>query len=107
MQDPAYKDFHTKLIPTVDPDTTIGVRTLALRKLAKELSGTPETDAFLQALPRCYYHESNLHGFLVERIGDYDAAVEAIDAFLPYVDNLATCELRSVTPAGKNVIPKM
>lgn len=59
LQDPAYKDFHTKLIPTVDPDTIIGVLTPALRKLAKELSGTPEADAFLQALPHCYYDESN------------------------------------------------
>ena len=59
LQDPAYKDFHTKLIPTVDPDTIIGVLTPALRKLAKELSGTPEADAFLQALPHFYYDESN------------------------------------------------
>lgn len=50
-QDPAYKDFHTKLIPTVDPDTTIGVRTPALRKLAKELSGTLEADAFFKPCP--------------------------------------------------------
>lgn len=95
LQDTTYKDFHTKLIPTVDPDTIIGVRTPALRKLAKELFDTPEADAFLQTLPHRYYDENNLHGFLVGWIGDYDAAVEAIDMFLPYVDNWATCDLMS------------
>jgi len=95
LQDPAYKGFQAKLIPTVDPDTVIGVRTPALRKLAKELFGTLEADAFLQVLPHRYYDENNLHGFLVERIGDYNTAVEAIDVFLPYVDNWATCDLMS------------
>jgi Predicted DNA alkylation repair enzyme len=95
LQDPAYKGFQAKLIPTVDPDTVIGVRTPALRMLAKELFGTLEADAFLQVLPHRYYDENNLHGFLVERIGDYNTAVEAIDVFLPYVDNWATCDLMS------------
>lgn len=40
-QDPAYQAFQSKLMPTVDPETVIGVRTPALRKLAKELAGTP------------------------------------------------------------------
>ncbi len=95
LQDPAYKGFQAKLIPTVDPDTIIGVRTPALRKLAKELSGTPEANAFLQVLPHPYYDENNLHGFLTEQIRDYGTAVAAIDAFLPYVDNWATCDLMS------------
>ena len=34
-QDTAYQAFQSKLMPTVDPETVIGVRTPALRKLAK------------------------------------------------------------------------
>lgn len=95
LQDPAYKAFHQKLMPTVAPETIIGVRTPALRALAKELSGTPEAAGFLAALPHKYYDENNLHGFLIAAMKDFDAAMETMDAFLPYVDNWATCDLCS------------
>ena len=55
LQDLKYQAFQSKLIPTICPDTVIGVRMPALRKLAKELSGTPEATAFLQQLPHAYY----------------------------------------------------
>ena len=51
-QDPTYRDFHKKLLPTVDPERLIGVRTPQLRSLAKELSGTPEAEDFLASLTR-------------------------------------------------------
>ncbi len=95
LQDPSYKTFHCKLIPTVPPERVIGVRTPALRKFAKEFSKTPEACAFLRQLPHTYYEENNLHGFLLETIKDYDQVVCALDAFLPYIDNWATCDLIS------------
>lgn len=95
LQDPGYKEFHCKLMPTVDPHTVIGVRTPQLRALARELSGTPEAEAFLTGLPHQYYDENNLHGFLLERCRDFDRAVALVDDFLPYVDNWATCDLCS------------
>ncbi len=95
LQDLKYKEFQCKLMPTVAPEQVIGVRTPELRKLAKELSKEPETAEFLSTLPHQYYDENNLHGFLVEQIKDYNAVVAAIDAFLPYVDNWATCDLMS------------
>lgn len=92
LQDLKYKDFQCKLMPTVDPDSVIGVRTPALRTLAKELYGTREAAEFFSALPHTYYEENNLHAFLIERIKDFDACITALDAFLPYVDNWATCD---------------
>ena len=80
-------------MPTVDPDTVIGVRMPALRKLAKDFAETPEAAEFLQTLPHRYYEENNLHGLLISAMRDYDRAVAALDAFLPYVDNWATCDL--------------
>ena len=41
--------------------------------------------------------ENHLHGFLIERIRDYDQCVAALDAFLPFIDNWATCD--SIGPA--------
>ena len=92
LADEDYRRFQIPLMPTVDPYRVIGVRTPVLRKMAKELAGTPEAQSFLRALPHTYYEENNLHAFLVEQIQDYDACVAAIDAFLPYVDNWSTCD---------------
>ena len=95
MQDLKYRDFSAKLTPTVPPERIIGVRTPALRKYAAELSKTEDAAAFMAALPHAYHEENSLHGFLIERIADYDACVAALDAFLPYEDNWATCDLMS------------
>ena len=48
LQDKTYRAFQSKLMPTVPPETVIGVRTPLLRKLAKELSGTPQAESFLR-----------------------------------------------------------
>ena len=95
LQDLKYKEFSSKLIPTVNPDAIIGVRAPDLRKFAKDYSKTPEALEFLKILPHTYFEENNLHGFLIETIKDYDAAVTAVDMFLPYIDNWATCDLMS------------
>ncbi len=92
LQDKAYRDFNSKLIPNIALDTQIGIRTPALRKYAKELAKTPEAMAFLDSLPHKYYEENNLHGFLLETIKDYDTAIRYIDAFLPHINNWSTCD---------------
>lgn len=95
MQDLKYREFHSKLMPTVDKEKIIGVRTPQLRKYAGTFAKTEDAEKFLKVLPHQYYEEDNLHGFLIEKIKDYDACIEALDAFLPYVDNWATCDMMS------------
>ena len=92
MQDAAYRAFQCKLMPTVDPETVIGVRIPRLRAFAKEIAGTDLATAFLADLPHRYYEENNLHAFLIERIGHYEETINAINAFLPHVNNWATCD---------------
>ncbi len=92
LQDLSYKKFQSKLIPTINPDTVIGVRTPALRRLGKELLGTSEADEFVKNLPHTYYEENNLHGFFITQMKDYDACIDALEEFLPFVDNWATCD---------------
>lgn len=92
LADEKYKQFHKKLIPTVDEDKIIGIRTPVLRKTAKEIKDSPEAKAFIDTLPHFYYEENNLHAFLVEFIKDYDKAVSETEKFLPYIDNWATCD---------------
>lgn len=96
LQDLEYKEFHRKLLPTIDPDRIIGVRVPKVRALAKELRNTPESHAFFHALPHRYFEENNLHGFLIEHMNDFDEAIESLDALLPHIDNWATCD--SISP---------
>ena len=95
MADPSYKSFHCALIPTVDPDTVIGIRTPVLRKFAGDFAKIEDSATFLKKLPHRYYEENNLHGFLLERINDYDVLIEELNRFLPYVNNWATCDMIS------------
>lgn len=93
LQDTAYRDFHARLMPTVPKQTVIGVRTPQLRRFAVKFSAQPEAEAFLQQLPHDYYEENNLHAFLIERLQDYDCCIAALNRFLPFVNNWATCDL--------------
>ncbi len=95
LQDLKYRDFHAKLIPTVDKEQIIGIRTPALRKYAKEIADTEKAKMLLSTLPHTYYEENNLHGFLVRKIKNFDECISELDRFLPFVDNWATCDMMS------------
>lgn len=92
LQDFKYKEFHKRLIPTVNEDTIIGVRIPALRALVKDFSKTKEAAEFMKELPHRYYEENNVHAFLIEKIKDYDTCIRELGRFLPFVDNWATCD---------------
>lgn len=94
-QDEKYRDFQCRLMPGVEPESVIGVRTPILRRLAKEFSRKEGAAEFMASLPHRYYEENNMHGFLIETIGDYKKTVDEIDRFLPYINNWATCDLIS------------
>ena len=51
LQDIKYRDFHAKLMPTVNKEKIIGVRIPVLRSFAKEFGKTEEARLFLQVLP--------------------------------------------------------
>lgn len=102
MQDEGYRAFQCRLMPTVDAKTVIGVRTPLLRKYAKKIAGSAAAEIFLQTLPHQYYEENNLHTFLIEEIKDFDTCVTALNSFLPYVDNWATCDSMNPKILGKH-----
>ena len=76
LQDLKYREMQEKIIPTVKPESIIGVRTPELRRMAKELAGREGMDAFLNDLPHA-------------------ECLAALERFLPYVDNWATCDQMS------------
>jgi len=95
LRDEKYRDFQVKLIPTVAPDSVIGVRTPELRRLAKQLVKREDLYEFLHELPHKYFDENQLHAFAVSLIKDFDVCVDEVCRFLPYVDNWATCDQMS------------
>ena len=92
LRDEKNAAFSAKLIPNIKPERVLGARLQALRKLAGELAGTEESEQFLQALPHYYLEEDHLHSFLIAGEKDFDTCIGKIEAFLPFIDNWATCD---------------
>lgn len=94
-QDEKYRDFQSKLLPSVNSQSVIGVRTPILRTFAKKLYKETDYFDFLNDLPHKYFDENQLHAFLISEIKDYEVCVEELNKFLPFVDNWATCDQMS------------
>ena len=92
IQDKKYLDFQSKLIPNIDKDSIIGVRSPYLKKIAKDMYKSDTYKLFLDELPHKYFEENQLHSFIISEIKDYNDCVSLINKFLPYVDNWATCD---------------
>ncbi|MBQ2971307.1 MAG: DNA alkylation repair protein [Ruminococcus sp.] len=90
--DESYRDFTAKLIPGIDKELILGVRTPKLRELAKKLGKTDTAHDYLSTLPHRYLEENHLHAFLIEQEKDFDKALMLTKEFLPYIDNWATCD---------------
>ena len=93
--DDKYKELQKKIIPTVQPDTIIGVRTPELRKYARQLLKRDDLNDFIHDLPHRYFDENQLHAFTISGIKDYGICIDEVNRFLPYVDNWATCDQMS------------
>ena len=96
LADPEFRSFHMKLIPTVKPERVLGVRTPAVRALAKEIMSEPDDcRAFLDDLPHGFYDEDQLHAVIISGMRDTCQVMAELEKFLPYVDNWATCDILS------------
>ncbi len=104
MQDTSYRDFQSKLIPSVPIENMIGVRTPKLRSLAKRMLKDGTYEEFLAELPHRYFDENQLHAFVISGLKDLDECITGLNAFLPYVDNWATCDQMSPKVFAKNKV---
>lgn len=102
LQDIVYRDFQSKLLPTVDKERIIGVRTSELKAFAKRLLKDPETAGFLDALPHRYFDEDQLHAFIISGIKDFNECMARVEDLLPFVDNWATCDQLSPAVFSKH-----
>ena len=95
LQDVKYRDMQVKIIPTVKPESIIGVRTPELKAMAKEILKSGDYKDFLNDLPHKYFEENQLHAFILSGMKDADECFVELEKFLPYVDNWATCDQMS------------
>ena len=65
LKDEKYRDFQSGLIPNVEKDYFIGVRTPELRKLAKKYAKREDVGDFLNELPHRYFDENQIHAFII------------------------------------------
>lgn len=92
LQDKKYAAFQSKLIPSVEPNRIIGVRTPELRSLAKKLFPDQDISSFLASLPHQYFDEDQLHAFVISLEKDFDKCIADVETFLPFINNWATCD---------------
>lgn len=102
VQDLEYKDFQSKLVPNISPDTMIGVRTPQLRAIAKEFAKSDDVKEFLENLPHKFYEENLMHFFLIAMIKDFDECVREVERFLPFIDCWPVCDQSSPKVFKKN-----
>ena len=95
LQDKGYREMQVTIIPTLEADSIIGVRTPALRQLAKEFAKREDISVFLSDLPHKFFEENQLHAFILSGMKDAESCIRLVDEFLPYVDNWATCDQMS------------
>ena len=100
--DSAYRDFMARLTPTVDPKHMVGVRTPALRAIARGLVSRDDAATFLRALPHRLFEENQVHAFAIGLECDYARALKLYNRFLPHVDNWATCDQLPVKVLAKD-----
>ena len=103
LQDTAFRDFQIKLVPGMTIDRMIGVRTPALRELAKKISKEGLlTEDFLKEVPHSYFEENLIHFFVVAEIKDFDKCLSEVEKFLPYIDCWPVCDQASPKVFKKN-----
>lgn len=94
LSDKKLAAFNAKLLPTLNPETILGVKTKDLKTLAKAVfNGNPDVKkSFMAELPHTYFEENTLHMFLIGLEKDFDEQICELEVFLPYLDNWATCD---------------
>ena len=101
-QDIKYRDFQNKLIPNINTEYFIGVRSPKLKKLAKKLVKENRYNDFLNNLPHRYFDENQLHAFIISELKDYNECIKRTNEFLSYINNWATCDQLSPSIFKKN-----
>ena len=92
LKDDSNKAFVAKLLPNIDKERILGIKTPILKQFSKELSKDKTNYEFLEILPHYYIEEYFVHCFLIETIKDFELCIKETEKVLPYIDNWANCD---------------
>ena len=97
LKDEEYRKFILKLIPNIEENKVIGVRTPKLREIVKkELKNIESKEKYLNQLTEFkYFEEYNIYMYILEKAKDLEKAIYRIKEILPFIDNWATCDISS------------
>ena len=97
LKDEEYRKFTLKLIPNIEENKVIGVRTPKLREIIKkELKNIESKEKYLNQLSEFkYFEEYNIYMYILEKEKDLNIAINRIKEILPFIDNWATCDISS------------
>ena len=97
LKDEEYRKFTLKLIPNIEENKVIGVRTPKLREIVKkELKNIESKEKYLNQLTEFkYFEEYNIYMYILEKENDLEKAIYRIKEILPFIDNWATCDISS------------
>ena len=97
LKDEEYRKFILKLIPNIEENKVIGVRTPKLREIVKkELKNIESKEKYLNQLTEFkYFEEYNIYMYILEKEKDLEKAIYRIKEILPFIDNWATCDISS------------
>lgn len=99
--DEKFANFQRKLLPTVQSNTILGVKTPFLKNLVKNFS-YGFIDSFTSRLPHFYFEENQLHAFIISKEKNFEDSITLLEKFLPFIDNWATCDQTSPKTFSKN-----
>lgn len=111
-KDEKYGDFIAKLVPTEDRAAFIGIRSPEYKKILKEIEVLPqdEVEKFMASLPHQFHEENVLHIVLINKTKDFNACVQELEKFLPYITNWAVSDGLNPPIFEKNkekILPKL
>lgn len=93
LVDKKYREFHTKLIPNISHEKTLGIRIPQLRAIAKQTIKDNLWKEFLMTKPE-YMEEIMLQGIIIGNIKvPLKERLQYMTAFIPLINNWAVCDI--------------
>ena len=90
--DSKYRTFHTKLIPNISHEKTLGVRIPQLRAIATQIIKDDLWRDYLDSTPE-YLEEIMLQAIIIGHVKvSLQERIPLMEKFIPFIDNWAVCD---------------
>ena len=91
IADTEYKEFHSSLVLNSKYEM-IGIRVPDMKKIAKEIVKTSDSEEFLKYAKNKYYEEVMIQGLVISHIKDEEVFYKYFKKHIGKIDNWALCD---------------